>query len=251
MPWDRKAAFETGAQQVAGHRAIVLGSSGLPAEFLTALEQLDVEPLNVPDLASLHEAIPRLKPDLVLSDLAGLGDDPGLQIRCMRQAKLTETLPIIAFGASDLSSLDPAVSCALSEVLTERDVGEIGYFLICGALRRERPQILAQPTSYGALSFDPRSYSLAVGGRTATLRKLDFCVIGAMIDAPERQWERELLCRLVFEPSRRKEGRDLDFYISRVRQYIRSQTDHDPIISVRGVGYALNPIAADPCPWAT
>lgn len=201
--------------------------------------------LTLESVASVHDAmefITTSKPAIVICNYGMLGDLKSETITRLRQSKVSETLPIVLSSEERLERakwLSISKISGISELLCSEDKPEIARVLLRAAIRRERPQVILSKEAHRQIEFDPSHFTLQIGDRSAPLRKLDYCLIGGMMDCPEMVWPRTLLSRVMFEPYRRSKGRALDVHVSRVRRYLRQELGVDPIRSVRGIGYAL------------
>jgi len=99
------------------------------------------------------------------------------------------------------------------------------------------PEVL----EYGKLSLEQESFLLRFGENSGSLKMLEFCVVGAMLDAPRIVWDKIFLNRIVFGPSGVKPGRQFDTFMSMVRRGIQSKIGVDPIAAKIGTGYMLCP----------
>jgi DNA-binding response OmpR family regulator len=118
----------------------------------------------------------------------------------------------------------------------------LGYFLMIRAtLRRKRPHVMTEVLQFGKLTLDQEKFVVSFEDRQAPLKMLEFCVLGAMLDAPRMVWSKVFLNRVVFGPVDVKPGRQFDTYMSLARRHIRDRIGVDPIVAEHGLGYALAP----------
>jgi hypothetical protein len=106
-------------------------------------------------------------------------------------------------------------------------------------VRRCRPQALTGRRSWGDLMLDEACMTFSVRARPVALRLELLCVLGPMMDAPDRVWPREILHELVFGRGSGNDIRAIDMRVSRTRRHVAAALGCDPIRTVRGVGYAL------------
>lgn len=108
-------------------------------------------------------------------------------------------------------------------------------------IRRCRPQALTGLRRWGDLALDEGCMTFSVRDRTVSLRLELLCVLGAMMDAPERIWPRAELHELVFGRGSANDIRAIDTRMSRARRHVSAALGCDPVRTVRGVGYRLIP----------
>ena len=179
------------------------------------------------------------KPDLVLCVMADLGRDPRELAAQIDAARATETLPLLALTTD-------AVSCARMARLDPACTEAEAFLNIRALVRRERPASLRGTRQSGRFELDEGRFRISYDGRVGSLTKMALCLLGPFFDVPDAVFDRATLEKLAFGTRSWEEGaRNIDAYVSRVRRAIRSQLGHDPIRSVRGIGYRLN---HDPAP---
>ena len=238
MRWDDFT--RVGAPEVFGPAAqgLALGRDQFPPALHQAMSQAGLLAEDVDDLATLPALFHARKPDFLIC--AAHSMDPA------------------AIGT--LLNSRPGVSCPSNLVPEARTLPEsapkgtvfsellgmgqdaLGYFLLLRAtLRRRRPHVMTDRLSCGALSLDQEKFRLSLGAHETTLSKLEFCVIGAMMDAPRMVWSKVFLNRVVFGPVELKPGRQFDTYMSRVRRGVRDRLGIDPVVVEHRIGYAISP----------
>jgi DNA-binding winged helix-turn-helix (wHTH) protein len=117
----------------------------------------------------------------------------------------------------------------------------LGYFLMLrSTLRRKRPHAMNEVLSYGDFSLDQEKFVVSFAGRQAPINKLQFSVLGAMLDAPRMVRNKVFLNRGVFGPSQMRPGRQFDTYMSLVRRPLRKELGIDPVVAEQRRGYALS-----------
>lgn len=233
MPWAESAS---GSPEL---RALTIGFDAMPSGVRRSVVLANLHVSRAGSVQAAVEMTASLRPELVLCHVDSLGPDIAEALERLCSAKVTETLPILLVADGPTMAPDSIGLAGISEILGAKDSEQTCRVLIRAALRRKRPISLQDKQYFGRLEFDPVSFTLKAGQRTAALRKIDFCLIGGMLDDPNRRWSRELLNRLIFEPVRRKEDRTIDVFVSRVRRFLKAGLGFDPIHSVRGIGYAL------------
>jgi len=191
------------------------------------------------DLRDLERMIRNQKPDFVIATAAALGPDPDSSFGRLFQARIAP--PAFLVGSDPLAAESFPSPTPFSEILGSGQ-DALGYFLMIRAtLRRKRPHVMTEVLEFGNLALDQEKFTLSLAGMESRLNKLQFCVLGAMLDAPRMVWNRVFLNRVVFGPVERKPGRQFDTYMSLVRRSIRDKIGADPIMAEHGMGYALSP----------
>jgi DNA-binding response OmpR family regulator len=238
MRWDDFT--RVGAPEIFGPAAqgLALGLGRFPPALHQALSQAGLLVEDVADHAELPALLTDRKPDFLIC-AAQPTDLEAVEI--LRRSRPGVSCPsILVTEARTLPDSAPKET-GFSELL---GMGQdaLGYFLLLRAtLRRKRPHVMTDRLSCGALSLDQEKFRLSLDGRETTLTKLEFCVVGAMMDAPRMVWSKVFLNRVVFGPVELKPGRQFDTYMSRVRRGIRDRLGIDPIVAEHRIGYALSP----------
>jgi len=186
--------------------------------------------------AALHAAVSDHRPDYVLlggpvgaSDLAALVAamrTASLGVLVLRQDGVT---PIAAPPLLEVEVIDPAE-------------GLDGFTLrLRGLMRRCRPVALAGRRSVGGVTLDEAAMTIGTGAATMPLSLEDFRLLGPLFDRPTQVWSREALLDLAYGTQTANALRTVDVKLNRTRRRVRAALGHDPIRSVRGLGYSLDP----------
>ena len=238
MRWDDFT--RVGAPEVFGPAAqgLALGLDRFPPALHQALSQAGLIVEDVADHAELPALLHARKTDFLIC--AAQARDPEAIETLLRARPGVSCPSILVTAARTLPESAPKETCFSEFLGMGQDA--LGYFLLLRAtLRRKRPHVMTDRLSFGALSLDQEKFRLSLEGRVITLSKLEFCVVGAMMDAPRMVWSKVFLNRVVFGPVALKPGRQFDTYMSRVRRSIRERLGHDPIVAEHRIGYALSP----------
>ena len=241
MLWDDFARL--GSPDVSGPAAqgLSFGRAAFPPALTLALARAGVHIEEAPDLAALERAMAAGTQDFVIIHDASLGPDSVDLLDRLSRERGHRIRPVILLRGDRHAPDARAVPAGCAEVLSAGQ-DPLGCFLMIRAtLRRKRPQALADVMRYGALSLDQERITFSLGDVAAPLNMLELCVLGAMLDAPRMVWNKEFLNRVVFGPVDLKPGRHFHAYMSRVRRGLRRKAGVDPIMSERGLGYALSP----------
>jgi phosphate regulon transcriptional regulator PhoB len=183
-------------------------------------------------------------PDLVLLDLMMPAMD-GLEVcRRLRQDPATVSLPIVMLTAKG-DEVDRVLGL---------EIGADDYIVkpfspkellarIRAVLRRSRPATGAAPLRLGALVIDLGTHMASVGGATLALTPKEFDLLRALVEARGRVLSREFLLDRVWGYSRASEieSRTVDVHVRRLR--VKLGPEGRRILTVKSVGYRLDPAA--------
>jgi two-component system, OmpR family, phosphate regulon response regulator PhoB len=241
MRWDDFA--RVGSPTIFGPtaRGLSLGQSTFPPALCIALTRAGVHVDATADLRELEKMVRERKPDFLICAAPALGPDPEAAIEGLLQTRPKGNCPAILLSEERQVSESAHGETRFSEVLgTGQDA--LGYFLMIRAtLRRKRPHVMTEVLQFGKLTLDQEKFVVSFEDRQAPLKMLEFCVLGAMLDAPRMVWSKVFLNRVVFGPVDVKPGRQFDTYMSLARRHIRDRIGVDPIVAEHGLGYALAP----------
>jgi hypothetical protein len=238
MLWDDFARVGAPQPGAAVARVLSLGEASFPAALRTALGQAALPVEDVPDAARLGGWLRDRRPDLLIFAASALGPDPEAACAGLLSPK---SPPAILLTDARMAPPSAPRGTPFAEMLGAGQ-DALAYFLMLRAtLRRKRPHAVTDMLSCGDLALDQETFTLSLGGRTARLNMLEFCIIGAMLDAPRMVWNKVFLNRVVFGPAGQKPGRQFDTCMSRVRRRLRDEMGADPIEAEHRMGYALSP----------
>ncbi|MDO8475218.1 MAG: response regulator [Candidatus Rokubacteria bacterium] len=183
-------------------------------------------------------------PDLVLLDLMMPAMD-GLEVcRRLRQDPATVSLPIVMLTAKG-DEIDRVLGL---------EIGADDYIVkpfspkellarVRAVLRRSRPASGAAPLRLGALVVDLGTHTASVGGEALALTPKEFDLLRALLEARGRVLSREFLLDRVWGYSRASEieSRTVDVHVRRLR--VKLGPEGRRILTVKSVGYRLDPAA--------
>jgi hypothetical protein len=241
MRWDD---FErVGAPTVFGPVAhgLSLGQDAFPDPLRIALSHAGVHAEEAADLRVLKTLVRTRRPDFLICTAAALGSDPQASMAWLLEGKPALSCPVFLLRKERMLAEKARTATPFSELMGSGQ-DALGYFLMIRAtLRRKRPHVMTDVIEYGKLSLDQESFLLKFEENSGSLKMLEFCVLGAMLDAPRIVWNKVFLNRIIFGPAGVKPGRQFDTFMSMVRRGIRGKIGIDPIVAEHGVGYALSP----------
>ena len=215
-------------------------------EALATLLQynLDKEGFQVSLCADGEEAlilIDEKQPDLIILDWM-LPSVSGIEVcRRLRQRTDTRNLPIIMLTARGEET----------DRIRGLDTGADDYVVkpfsmieLCArvraVLRRIRPGLAEDRVRHGDLTIDRVAHRVKRGAQDVHLGPTEFRLLDYFMQHPGRVFSREQLLDAVWGSDVYVETRTVDVHIGRLRRALNTQSDHDPIRTVRSAGYALD-----------
>lgn len=216
-------------------RVLVLEADGpLPLTVDAAIGLCGLSYETVTDRDHCLSVLPARKPDLVLIVAEAWSADWATFAQLLDKRRITETLPVLFITRR----VDPA---ALLAQVAQDDPCLDAFLAIRSLIRRERPFLLCQRRQAGIFVLDEEQFQIHCGDRSAVLSKVDACLFGPLFDVRDGVLERTMHSQLAFGQRQwNLDRRTIDVQIGRARRSIKRQLDHDPLRSIRGVGYALN-----------
>jgi len=191
----------------------------------------------IADVEAFIACISDMRPDYLL---LGATDAPGDLLDRIETASRSPHLAVLLAGCGAAEEGGTPTGLMLEPVAADADGTELALVLRA-LMRRSRPQAMVGRSVSGALELDEACLTFSIRGATVSLSLEVFSVLGLMMDAPDRVWDRSELHRLVFGAASRNDIRAIDTRISRARRHVSAALGPDPIRTVRGVGYALVP----------
>jgi len=228
----------------AGDRALVLVIEDDPGirRFLRA--SLERNDLRVVEAASGHQAMTMIKtrpPDLVILDL-GLPDMSGIEI--IDFVRSWSTLPIVIVSARNADSDKvEALDRGADDYLTKPfSVAELEARLRV-ALRHQAQAVSPGEQAVfeaGDLRVDLDARRVTVRGGEVHLTPIEYRILTAMIEHPDRVLTHRLLCEKVWGPTRTGSVHYVRVHMVNLRRKI----ERDPVrprilLTEQGVGYRL------------
>jgi two-component system phosphate regulon response regulator PhoB len=185
------------------------------------------------------DAVSERRPDYVLLG-GGLSQT---DIDHLRAAMHTAALGVVILRAAPQpGDLPGAIPPQIEIEPLHPSLGLNGFALHLRALmRRCRPVALGGRRSAGGVTLDEAAMTLSNGVATAPLSLEDFRLLGPLFDVPGQVWPREALLRLAYGAQSANGLRTVDVKLNRTRRRLRAALGHDPVRSVRGAGYIVDP----------
>lgn len=196
----------------------------------------------VADSASAVEALAQSVPDLMILDWM-LPDESGVDLaKRLRQQARTRELPIVMLTAraqegDKLSGFDAGVDDYLTKPFSTREL----LARIKAILRRNVPELAADPIEIAQLRIDPDAFRVTARAQTIDLSPTEFRLLHCLMRNADRVLSRSRLLDLVWGGEVYIEERTVDVHIRRLRQALQA-TGHDRLVeTVRGGGYRFLP----------
>ncbi|MDR7520642.1 MAG: response regulator transcription factor [Armatimonadota bacterium] len=185
------------------------------------------------------EAAARARPSLVILDLM-LPHLDGLEV-CKR-LRAASDVPILMLTAR-VDEVDRVLGLQLGadDYVTKPFSPREVVARVQAILRRSAPARRARIRRHGDLELDPERYRVTVAGREVHLTPIEFKILQAFMEAPERVYSRDQLLGAVYPHHEAAVvDRTIDVHVGK----LRAKLGDDParpryIATVRGVGYKL------------
>jgi len=181
------------------------------------------------------------QPDLLVCDWM-MPKTSGIEVcRRLRQQTTTRNLPIVMLTARSEES----------DRIRGLDTGADDYVIkpfsmvelmarIRAVLRRIRPALSDDRVEFGEITVDRLSHRVQRAGRDIHLGPTEYKLLDYLMQYPRRVFSREQLLDAVWGNDVYVEARTVDVHIGRLRKALNSDTETDPIRTVRSAGYSLD-----------
>ena len=114
------------------------------------------------------------------------------------------------------------------------------------AIARRSASPVERQLRFANLSFYPDQRRAIVAGRELMLRRGKAALLGALLDRAGRVIDRNLLSASLNDGGNHPASNSLEVQIHKLRQKLCEAGARIPIVSARGVGYSLPPLAGGP-----
>ena len=208
-----------------------------------ALESQGFKTQGMLNYSGFEEKLKTEIPDLLLLDIM-LPDVDGITIlKKIKENKKTENIPVIMLTAKN-SEIDivKALDSGAEDYITKpfgilEMVSRVKAVLRrCGVTKKDGDLL-----ECGGIVMDKTSHTLTVDGKTVELTLKEFSMLKLFMDNPKKVFTREHIMDEVWGDSFVGESRTVDMHIKTLRQKLG--TAGDCIVTIRGVGYKLEPVA--------
>jgi DNA-binding response OmpR family regulator len=184
-----------------------------------------------------------IRPTLVLLDL-NLPGIPGLEL-FKEIKKIRPDTPVIMLTcrgdeADRVLGLEMGADDYISKPFSAREL----VARVKGVLRRTKSHSADDSSilKYGPLECDPSAVVMRCANQPVLLTHFEFEVMKTLLKSPGRAFSRDALIRTVYEEGHPVTDRAIDACIKRIRRkFMAVRADLDPITTLYGIGYKLNP----------
>jgi DNA-binding response OmpR family regulator len=191
------------------------------------------------DGAAGLEAAERLRPDLVILDLM-LPRLDGIEV--CRRIRAASEVPVLMLTArvdevDRLLGLSIGADDYVTKPFSPREVVARVRTILRRAVRPTQARIFRR----GPLAMDVDRHHVTVDGREVRLTNVEFRLLQALLEAPERVFSRDaLLNRIYANQEAAVVDRAIDVHVGKVREKLGDDPSRPRFIAtVRGVGYKL------------
>jgi len=185
--------------------------------------------------------------DLIVLDI-GLPDINGLDL--CREIRKTHDIPIVfvtarsdeidrvvglEIGGDDyvVKPFSPRELAARVRAVLRRGPGR-------GSGAENAVSPLVEAAAGSSFAVDAGRRRITYRGAELALSRYEFNILEALIRRPEQVFSRERLMELVWDAPQSSMDRSVDAHIKNIRRKLREiRPDRDPIVTHRGIGYAL------------
>lgn len=192
-----------------------------------------------PDGTAGLEAVARLRPDLVILDLM-LPHLDGIEV--CRRIRASSEVPVLMLTArvdevDRLLGLSIGADDYVTKPFSPREVVARVRTILRRTTRPPAERILRR----GGLAMDVERHHVTVDGREVRLTSIEFRLLRALLESPERVFTRDaLLNRIYAHQESAVVDRAIDVHVGKVREKLGDDPARPRFIAtVRGVGYKL------------
>ena len=193
---------------------------------------------SVQNVADAWEAISRKAPHLILLDWM-LPDQTGLRLLSrIRADRNFQDIPVIMLTAKSmeedkLAGLNTGADDYVTKPFSPRELLARAKAL----LRRKSPELAEATMTAGAVTLDPVSCTVTIGGDKVDIGHAEYKLLKFFLAHPERVYSRSQLLDKVWGDHAEIEERTVDVHILRLRKALKGS--EGLIKTVRSVGYML------------
>ena len=187
--------------------------------------------------APVLDLLPREPVDLIVLDI-GLPDVNGVEL--CKQIRKNHAVPII-FLTARADEIDRVVGLEIGadDYVTKPFSPRELTARVKAVLRRARPTTAAPPIP-GAFALDESRRRISYFGRALELSRYEYDILKTFIRRPGHVYSREQLMDMVWEEPEASMDRTVDAHIKNIRAKLKAvRPGIDPIVTHRGLGYAL------------
>ena len=198
------------------------------------------------DAGQAFDLIGESMPDVVLIDWMMPGMSGVELIHCLRSEPATRRLPIIMLTAKDNESdkIEGLVGGADDYILKPFSNRELSA-RIKALLRRSKPHKTQQKIKSGALTLDPQTQMVTIGGRNVAATRIQFRMLHFLVAHENQVFSRRQILDNVWGTDKFISERTIDVQIRRLRKMLAAHNRlglEESIQTVRGIGYCYRSI---------
>jgi len=186
----------------------------------------------------------RERPDLVVLDL-GLPGIPGLDLfRRMRKSRPDVPIVMLTSRSEEIDrvlGLELGADDYVTKPFSARELAARVRAVLRRSARGEREDVTT-PLIHGPIELDPDAFSASYFGETMPLTRSEFKFVECLVRYPARVFTRDVLIDRIYDGHHVVTDRSIDAYVKRLRRkFAEIRPGVDPIQTVHGLGYKLNP----------
>jgi DNA-binding response OmpR family regulator len=236
-----KSSAEQDWQAMAGKKILLVDDEPKVCDLIRAYLVKDgYEVITAADGKSALEQAQRHKPDLIVLDL-NLPEIDGLEV--CRNIRRDSDIPIIMLTARDdevdkVVGLEIGADDYVTKPFSPRELAA----RVSAVLRRPREGVWAkEQVTAGNLRLDVEKHEVIFQEQQLNLTAAEFKILSVLARNPGRVYTRLQLMDSAFGESYEGYERTMDAHIKNIRQKISKAAPeaHNPLATVRGVGYKL------------
>ena len=182
-------------------------------------------------------------PDVVILDWMIEGVS-GIEVcRRLRRRPATANVPILMLTARGeeadrIRGLETGADDYVTKPFSPREL----VARVAAVLRRVRPALAAERLASGDIVMDLSAHRVRRGGEDVALGPTEYRLLRHLLENPGRVFSRARLIDAVWPHDSEIDERTIDVHVRRLRQALNAGGRRDPIRTVRGEGYALDPV---------
>jgi two-component system phosphate regulon response regulator PhoB len=169
----------------------------------------------------------------------------GLELcRRLRQSGKAERMPVLMLTSrgEEVDRVRGFATGADDYVVKPFSVPEL-LARVKALLRRASPERVADTLKVGPISLDRAGHRVMRSGRAVELGPTEYRLLEALLENPGRVLSRGQLIDRVWGTASEVDERTVDVHVGRLRKALIRGREPDPIRTVRGAGYAIEPLA--------
>jgi two-component system phosphate regulon response regulator PhoB len=219
---------------------LCLAQQGRLDHWAARLEELQTFILlQAVELSAAVEMVHRCRPDLIVTDEAGLQSFPA-DFNERFLGSLIVRLPLVLVQTQESTTRIQRSTAPDVETVLPLDLNvEMTAIRVRAVLRRKRPTALIAHLRWGPLELRHDERAVLINGQPVRTSAHDFNFLALLLEAPDRVWTREELQEAVWGPEMQITIQAINVVAQRLRRCLTPALGYEPIKTVRGEGYTL------------